>query len=149
MSLQTEFESRYTLKHRVEISNPDDRAATTQNDTLVAIAAIDAAAEFETEVQVALDLTVANHVRVAVMFVEYMLLQYGAVGASVVEKKRTILDARVEALRKTTSRKRVTPSTTSLYKHSTFDSVQRPEFDDEQFWDTIPDAPNRDGTNDP
>lgn len=147
MTIQTEFEARYSAAHRVRISNPDDQSATTQNDTLVAQACTDAEARFGVVVQAAYDSANVVHVQLMAKLVHLALLEYGAVSASAVQAERDATDKLVEALRNYYARNRLTPATSSQYQHSTKSSVVRPEFDDEEFNDIIVRSPSRAETN--
>lgn len=145
MALQDEFEARFAAGYRKRISNPETRQPTSQNDTLVAQACTDAAEEFEQLVGVEFDVSLTAHAQLAALLVELWLLRYGAAPAAVLDKKGTEIRERAERLAKSKGgRRRVTPTSSSSYRHSTPSQTPRPEFDEEQFEDFTPRAPGRD-----
>lgn len=141
MSLADEFRKRYSPAYVASITNADEPGANVSTTRLIDLAATDAEADFATMVQVAYDGDDGRHVSLAVRIVELYLLEYGAASSTTIDRKRTIVEQKAEGLKRTTARKRVTPSGTSTWSHETQDT-KRPEFDEEQFDDLIPEAPD-------
>jgi len=115
MSLQTNVVARIPDRRLRELTNADDRAATTANTTILALACTDAASLFAERCGATYDDTVAGDVRVSVPLVVAILIEW-TTGV------RDDLDKALEAAGKYSlvrGRNRSAGATTSLLTPST------------------------------
>lgn len=141
MSLVTEFQARYSAARIVELTRADNADASTASSTMLTTAATDAEADFVDLVGLDLDLTEPRHVRVAVLLMEAILVEYGAGLTPEAEALRKKAEARALALRKTTSRDRAAPTTSSPLDPTEERSGSRPAFDRSHFDQMVPNPP--------
>lgn len=143
MSLSDEVTSRVSAAKLVSLTNPDDTTATAADATRLALAATDAAADFEVYAQVAYDGTDARHVRIGVARVIALLTERKGDGGAekmLADTQRMLVD-----LSRVSSRGRVLPRTNSVVvPTSESDSdggTPRPDFDRKRFDDFVPGSP--------
>lgn len=129
-TLTSEFIARYSTQRVKELTNPDAQGETSYNATRLAKAATDAELEFETVVGVDLDTDNGNHVRVACMVMETVLLEWGAGRTSEAKDARTRSDAALASIAKVLGRNRILPkSSSTLTPSSDGSGIVRPAFD--------------------
>lgn len=115
MSLATEAQARLPSALLLQLTNQSDTTATSVDTTILGYAATDAAAEFEQEVGVAFDSTVASHVAAGIAGVLYYLYLYTGKSGAAVEGAETRWRQRLKSLATTLgSAAPVYPVTTAL-----------------------------------
>lgn len=134
MALSDEVVARYSAQRLLNLTNPDNPAATSNNATTLAAACTDAAADFKILAGVVFDVTDARHVSVAVRGVIAYLYQYMDNAA----KAPAMADFhyRLKDLAKVTGRDRLLPQTSSHLQPTVPGSdgrQARPAFDDASF----------------
>lgn len=143
MSLVSEVQARIPDQRLVELTNPDDRDATTPNPDRLTSAADDIAnAWFPRYTGVAYDNTDAAHVAVAVEGVEALLVKRnGQTGARDIWNDWT---SSASAWGQIQGRNRIVPITTSQMtpsKDNRLTSTPRPAFDDRRWDNFLPNSP--------
>lgn len=138
MALATQVTNRTKTQHLVNLTNPNDRTATTVDTAYLDYAVTDVQADFEIEAEVEYDDTEPMHVSVGVQGVIAKLLMYAESGGAggTGEDAHTRWISRLRKLRSVTSRARVSPVTRSPLTPSDEqidDEVVRPAFDRERF----------------
>lgn len=139
MALIDRVKARYPEQKLIELTNKDDKTATTIDDTRLAVAITDTETAFETLVGLAYDDTDARHVRVAVRGVIVHLLNDSELGPLSDERYdhwRTMC----EDLAKVTSRARILPDILSTDPDYDEDEDEA-DFGRARFDDLIPGAP--------
>ena len=142
MPLATHVQNRYSTEYLIQLTNPQNRNATTVNTTLLGFSADDVDALFDVYAGVAYDDSDATHVAVAVEGVIAFLMR--RTGQATAEARVTAWLASIRALGSVSGRNRVTPDSTTKMQPSEDDrlsSTPRPAFDDRRFDDFMPNAP--------
>lgn len=141
MTLKSNFELRIPLDRRVQLTNPDDPDATTQNDTLLDEVVKDVIGEFETLGVGVYDDTDARMVAAAIEGVEVKLQVYKGDNPAR-ERHEAWRKYMEDKLRLVTNNNRIKPRSTSAKtpaKESPGGELVRPLFDvNETFDDLIP-----------
>jgi hypothetical protein len=140
MALTDEVQSRFSSQILINVTNPQNSAATTVDTTRLGNASTDVQADFQIEAGIAYDNTVATHVNVAVDGVYAKLLIRAGQGGKA-EHDEYI--ERLRALKLITGRDRISPSTDSLLSPSTDVIGALPSFDRKNFAGFIPSPPAR------
>lgn len=146
MPLSTHVQDRYSDQYLVELTNPQNRNATTVNTTLLDNASADVDALFDVYAGVAYDDTDAQHIAVAVEGVIAFLMR--RTGQSAAEARIAAWITSMKDLGKTEGRNRVTPDSTTRMQPSSDDRLTRaprPAFDDRSFDSFLPKAPRAGG----
>lgn len=120
-TLKEEFLARYSDSRVRQLTNPDKRSPASVNDARLGAAVADATADFSTLVQVEYDGTEAQHVKVAVLLVEAVLMEYGTSTAPAAEAVRKKAASESASLKNVTGRGRASVQTTAIdspYKFS-------------------------------
>lgn len=136
MALADEVTSRLSAQLVLNLTNPDNPKASTNDTTRLAKAAADAEADFKTFASVEFDVSDDRHVAIGIQGVVAYLKMWGAGGANArteLESFRTALGS----LAKVTSRKRITPTTTSTLTPRDV-PAEPPAFDEKRFDDIKP-----------
>lgn len=128
-ALTTEFLARYSDARVRALTLPDNQVASSYDATKLAQAATDATEEFETLCGVTLDTSDVNHVRVAVLLMEALLLEWGSGGAAMGKEVRARAEAVADRVAKVTGRNRIMPDSNSGLTVTRDRSGQRPAFD--------------------
>ena len=145
MALSTHVTDRYGTNSIFlrNLTNHDASGATTVNTTRLGLAADDAEADFVVYGQVAYSDTDAAHVKAGVRGVLAYLRSYSTAPGKASGEIDAFRDE-LKAIAKVSSRKRVTPTSTSVLTPSTPDTSAgsvRPDFDHEQFDGISPNPP--------
>lgn len=146
MPLSTHVQDRYSTQYLTQLTNPQNRNATSVNTTLLGNAANDVDALFDVYSGVEYDDTDAQHIAVAVEGVIAFLMR--RTGQSTAEARVTAWVAAMKALGKIEGRNRITPDSTTRFQPSADDrltSTPRPAFDDRRFDSFLPKAPRAGG----
>ena len=142
MPLSTHVQDRYSSQYLVELTNPQNRGATTVNTTILDNASADVDALFDVYSGVEYDDTDAQHIAVAVEGVIAFLMR--RTGQSAAESRITAWVSSMRDLSRIEGRNRVTPDSTTRMQPSADDrltSTPRPAFDDRRFDPFLPKAP--------
>ena len=146
MPLSTHVTDRYSTQYLVELTNPQDRSATTINTTLLGFSADDVDALFDVYAGVAYDDADAGHIAVAVEGVIAFLLR--RTGQSTADARISAWVSSMRDLSRTEGRNRVTPDSNTRMQPSADDrlaSTPRPAFDDRRFDSFLPNSPGSGG----
>lgn len=127
-TLTTAFAARYSAARVRNLCNPDNQAGTDATAKL-AIAETDATQEFQTMCGVAIDTTDANHVRVAVLLMEYLLVRWGAGRTPEATALWEDAEKMAQRVSKVTGRDRILPDTNSGLTVTGDAAGERPAFD--------------------
>ena len=147
MALATHVQARYATDQLANLTNPNDRTATTVGTTYLGYAVTAAQSDFLTYAHLSYDDTNEEHVEIGCEGVVAHLHKYGAVGAAAGISKELLDDfrARLRQLALGGPRARITPTSTSVLTPSPEQTdageTVRPDFDRERFRDLIPSAP--------
>ncbi len=146
MPLSTHVTDRYSTQYLVELTNPQDRGATTINTTLLGFAADDVDGLFDVYAGVAYDDSDAQHIAVAVEGVIAFLLR--RTGQSTADARISTWVSTMRDLSRTEGRNRVTPDSTTRMQPSAdnrLTATPRPAFDDRRFDSFLPNSPGSGG----
>lgn len=108
-TLTDAFEARYSAKRVRDLTLPDNQDSDTADATKLAQAATDAADEFETLCGRTFDATQTSHLRIAVLLMEALLVEWGAGTTSEAKAIRERAKTQSEAVRDVTGRNRILP----------------------------------------
>lgn len=137
MSLRTNVEARISSQKLLELTNPENRAASSVNTSLLDTACTDVVADLAIHAGLTYDDTNALHVTVAVEGVVLKLRAYAKPAAENTDAQyQRWLERRVAALAKVTSRDRIWPETNSELEPSSETRggiPRRPRFDEQKF----------------
>lgn len=134
MALSTDVQNRYSTQYLIELTNPQNRNATTINTTLLNNAGTDIEALFEVYAGVTFDDTDPQHIATGVEGVVAFLMR--RTGQSAAETRIEAWISSTRALGEIEGRNRVTPDSTTLFQPSRDDrlaTTPRPAFDDRNF----------------
>ncbi len=134
MPLSTHVQNRYSSEYLVQLTNPQNRNASTIDTTLLGFSVDDVDALFDVYAGVAYDDADATHIAVAVEGVIAFLMR--RTGQSAAEARVTAWLSSIRALGGVEGRNRVTPDSTTRFQPSADDrltSTPRPAFDDRRF----------------
>lgn len=106
MSLTAQVTGRYSEEYLAQLTNPDDRAATSYDATRLGYAVADAAAEFARVTATTYDDTNADHVGVCVDLVIVLLMERKGMGVKATEDMRRGVTMKLESLAKNAGRER-------------------------------------------
>jgi len=146
MPLSTHVQDRYSTQYLTELTNPQNRNATTVNTTLLDFSSSDVDALFDVYAGVVYDDTDAQHIAIAVEGVIAFLMR--RTGQSAAETRIAAWITAMKDLGKTEGRNRVTPDSTTRFQPSADDrltATPRPAFDDRRFDSFLPKSPNAGG----
>lgn len=146
MPLSTHVTDRHSTQYLIELTNPQNRNATTVNTTLLGFAADDVDALFDVYTGVAYDDSDAQHIAVAVQGVIAFLLR--RTGQATAQERIDEWVTSMRSLSRIEGRNRITPDSTTRMQPSADDrltSTPRPAFDDRHFDSFIPKAPGARG----
>ena len=135
MALVDSVTARVSAQRLIELTNHDERDATTINTTVLGLAADDAEQEFQQVVGQVFDEDDAGHVQAAVQGVVYYLLLYRATYTEEMGRAEERWRHLIEQLAKVRGRNRIVPASTSVLvpsdeQRDASESV-RPDFDRE------------------
>jgi hypothetical protein len=135
MTLSTEVQARLGTDLLVQLTNPDDPAATSINTTILTAACDDTEGEF-LSAGIALDITDKRHLSVAVDGVRWKLYDYKAPFTEAAKSFEVRFRESLDRLKLVTSRDRITPTTDSELTPSSdkpegYTGEVRPSFDRE------------------
>lgn len=142
MSLWTEVVARYSTEKLRALTNPDNRSATSVNTTVGDLAVEDTMADFLTHAEIAFDETDARHIAAGVRGVIAHLMSYGAANSEGADAALRRFHDRLEKIRNTGPRGRLSPATQSeLEPSDEFAGAgpHRPDFDRDRFGGFVPD----------
>lgn len=146
MALADEVTARYSTQRLVELTNADDKTATTVDTTVLGYAVTDATGEFETRVGVTYDNSNSKHVAVAVQGVLYYLRLYMGVENDALRQSEAKWREGMTALGRVTARDRILPQTKSVLSPSAEQQnseVVRPDMDREHWDNFVPQPPGQ------
>lgn len=146
MTLLADYQARYSIQIRTNLSNPQNTPATTPNVTNETNAAADAQADFEAICGVVYNSSVALHVAAAVPLVAAKLQVY--TGHAEEGYYTSALDRCQKYYRLVLGRNRIQPTTDSMLTPTTDRAGDRPQFDRSQFRNFIGNAPGRNSNTD-
>jgi hypothetical protein len=150
VALADEVIARYSTAHLQQITNPQAPEATSYDATKLARACTDVEAEFA-KIGLTFDVTVASHVVTAVEGVVALLKKrLGQVDGW--NEWRDWREVQLERLRMVTTNDRITPTSNSkVYprdENPSNDTELRPDYDDSNFDNFVPNAGRVNETND-
>lgn len=136
-TLTDAVKARHQTNRLAQLTQKDTRATTAIDDTVLALAAADATAEFEIKSGRTFDDTNAQHIRLVVPGVLAFLMSYN--GQDVASQLLNSYAKRCEEFRETDVNRRITPQTNILRGPTTDVDAdgtgRRPEFDRSRFRD--------------
>lgn len=140
MPLATHVQNRIQTQLLVELTNPNDRSATTVNATVLGYAVDDVSADLQIYAGVAYVDTDARHVAAAVRGVLLYLRQYAGRATGIYDEIDRWHKMLTEDLRAVAGNNRLLPRTTSVLDPTDETVNARPAFDPEAAWtDLVPD----------
>ncbi len=113
-TLKAEFLIRYSDARVRQLTNPDKVAPTAVDDDRLDAAVADAIGDFSTLVQVEYIETDAQHIRIGVLLVEAILMEYGTATGSAAEGIRKKASEEASRLKLVTGRGRASVQTTLI-----------------------------------
>lgn len=142
MALWDDVVARYSTEKLRALTNPDDRTVTAIDATVGALAVADTEADFLTHAEVAFDSSDERHVAAGVRGVIAHLMSYGAAHSEGAEAAMRRFHERLEKIRNTGPRGRISPATQSQLEPSdefAGTGPFRPDFDRDRFGGIVPD----------
>ena len=144
MALSDEVTNRVAAKILRGLTNPDNSNATTIDATYLDRACDDVESFFQIYAQITYDNSDRRHIVTAIEGVTTLLTEWANQAGPFMSERFDLWVTRLKALAAVTSRKRVTPVSTSqvtVTDEQEDAETVRPDFDRSRFRDIVPDAP--------
>lgn len=113
MALSDRVTERISTQRLVELTNPQDRSATSIDTTRLGFAAQDAAAEFQVRTGVSYDDTNAVHILACVQGVIYHLHLFAGQSKTATRQAKDLWDEMLEKVKSVTGNNRILPTDNS------------------------------------